>query len=151
MKAAQKIVKELGESLEVKAGLTPGEKQEGIKELQRKGKVVAMIGDGINDAPALALANVGMVFSNEEQTAASEAADIVFLGGDFSSVSEIINISSRTIKIAIQSIYWGIGMSIVGQVFGAFGLIPPFIGAVMQEGIDVIVIINALRASIYRE
>lgn len=145
--AAKKVVDQLTNYVTVRASLTPEEKQAGVKELQEKGKVIAMIGDGINDAPALALADVGMVFSNEEQTAASEAADIVFLGNEFSLVFESLGIAKRTIHIALQSILWGIGMSITFMVLAAFGLIPPLIGAIIQEAIDVIVIINALRTS----
>lgn len=145
--AADKVAAELGEGIEVKAECTPADKQNGIKELQHDKQVVAMVGDGINDAPALALADVGMVFSNEEQTAASEAADIVFLGGDFKHVSEVVNLSKRTISIAMQSILVGIGLSLTAMVIASVGLIPPIIGAGIQEAIDVGVIINALRAS----
>lgn len=144
--AAQKVSEKLG-GVKVRAECTPADKQEGIKELQKQGKIVAMVGDGINDAPALALADVGLVFSNEEQTAASEAADIVFLGGEFGLVLNAIKISKRTINIAKQSILWGIGMSIAGMGFASFGFIVPILGAGLQEGIDVIVILNALRAS----
>jgi heavy metal translocating P-type ATPase len=145
--ATEKIVKDLGEQIVIKAEATPEDKQKGIAELKKKGVVTAMVGDGINDAPALALADVGMVFSNEEQTAASEAADMVFLGGNFSLVVDGLNIAKRTISIAKQSIFVGIGISILGMVFASFGFIPPLWGAFLQEGIDVAVIINALRAS----
>jgi heavy metal translocating P-type ATPase len=146
-KAAEDIVKKLGESVIVKAELSPEDKKNGIAELKKQQKTVGMIGDGINDAPALALADVGMVFSNEEHTAASEAADIVFLGGDLESVTEVLTIGKRTIKIAMQSIVFGIGLSIFGMIFASFGHIPPVAGAFLQEFIDIIVILNALRAS----
>lgn len=145
--AALKVASELGEGVVVEAEMSPEQKLKGVEELKKNGKVVAMVGDGINDAPALALADVGMVFSNEEQTAASEAADVVFLGGDFEHVSNIISISRKTIAIARQSIVWGIGVSTLAMVFAAFGYIPPIAGAALQEAIDVAVIINALRAS----
>lgn len=145
--AAEKVVKNLGENIVIKAQSSPEDKQKGIAELKKQGKITAMVGDGINDAPALALADVGMVFSNEEQTAASEAADIVFLGGNFSLVIDSLNIAKKTIKIAKQSIVWGIGISMIGMVFASLGFIPPIGGAFFQEAIDVAVIINALRAS----
>ncbi len=145
--AADKVAAVLGEGIEIKAECTPADKQAGIKQLQDKKQVVAMVGDGINDAPALALADVGMVFSNEEQTAASEAADVVFLGGDFKHVSEVLNLSKRTIHIAMQSILVGMGLSLLAMVIASFGLIPPIVGAGIQEAIDVGVILNALRAS----
>ncbi len=145
--AAAKVVNQLGEQVLVQAEMTPEGKQKGIKALQQEGKVIAMIGDGINDAPALALADVGMVFSNEEQTAASEASDVVLLGGDFSLALTTIETAKKTIHIAMQSILWGIGLSILGMILASFGLIPPLLGALVQEIIDVAVIINALRAS----
>lgn len=147
LEAAKKIVEKLGEEIIIKAGLKPEDKQSGIREIKKQGKIVAMVGDGINDAPALALADVGMAFSNQEQNAASEAADIVLLGGNFPMVLESITIAKRTLHIATQSIVWGIGLSITGMVFASFGLIPPIYGAALQEAIDVAVILNALRAT----
>ncbi|MGE3913473.1 MAG: heavy metal translocating P-type ATPase [Chloroflexota bacterium] len=145
--AAMKVAERLGSDVVVRAECTPSDKQAGINELRRQRKVTAMVGDGINDAPALALADVGMVFSNEEQTAASEAADIVFLGGNFGVVGDAVALSRRTVGIALQSILWGIGLSVIGMGFASFGLVPPIFGAALQEAIDVGVILNALRAS----
>lgn len=88
-----------------------------------------------------------MVFSNEEQTAASEAADMVIAGNDFASVYHSIIIAKNTIQIALQSILFGIGLSITGMVFASLGYISPIWGAGLQEAIDVAVIINALRSS----
>lgn len=144
---AEKVAFQLGGHLEIKAECTPEEKQQGIAALKRHGKVTAMVGDGINDAPALALADVGMVFSSEEQTAATDAADVVFLGGDFGLILDSMAISKRTIRIAMQSILTGIGLSIAAMILASFGFIPPIIGAGIQEAIDVAVILNALRAA----
>ncbi len=145
--AAERVVEKLGEDIQIQAECTPEDKQKGIESLKKQGKITSMVGDGINDAPALALADVGIVFSNEEQTAASEAADVVLLGSDFSLVLESFLIARRTISIALQSILFGIGASVVGMVFASVGLIPPILGAFLQEAIDVAVILNALRAA----
>lgn len=145
--AAEEVLGRLGIEAQLSAEMKPEEKLRGIEALREKGRVVAMVGDGINDAPALAKADVGMVFSNEQHTAASEAADIVFLGGEFEHVLEVMMIGKRTIRIALQSIVVGIGLSVVGMLFAAFGFIPSVVGAFMQEGIDILVILNALRAA----
>lgn len=146
--ATQQLLNSVGGiDIAVKSECTPEDKMHGIKLLQSQGRGTAMVGDGINDAPALAAADVGMVFSNEEQTAASEAADLVFLGGDFSLVLTSLVIAKRTMNIAIQSILFGIGLSVLGMAFASVGMIPPLTGAFIQEVIDVAVIFNALRAS----
>lgn len=138
---------EIGQEIKVRARCTPEDKKNGVSELRANGAVTAMVGDGINDAPALALSDVGLVFSNEEQTAASEAADIVFLDGDLSQVVRVMDIAQRTIRIAVQSILIGIGASVVAMIFAALGYITPVTGALIQEIIDVVAIFNALRAS----
>lgn len=143
--AADKLKSDIDMNVDVQYEMSPEDKQKGIKFIKKRGKTVAMIGDGINDAPALALADIGMVFSHEEHTASSEAADIVFLGGGFSEVYDSINISKRTMKIARQSMFTGIGLSIIGMFFAAGGFIVPIAGAVIQEIIDVSVIFNSLR------
>jgi len=147
LSTAVELVKKIGIEIEVKAGLKPEDKQKGIEDLKREGRTVAMVGDGINDAPALALSDVGMVFANDEQTAASEAADIVLLGGNFSSVLYSILSARKTISIAKQSILWGIGLSVICMILAALGYIPPLVGSLIQEAIDVAVILNALRAA----
>jgi len=145
--AAQQVIEKLGAEVEIYAECTPEDKQSEVLALKKQGKITAMVGDGINDAPALALADVGMVFSNQEQTAASEAADIVFLGGNFSMVLQSLKIAQRTIEIAKQSIFWGIGLSTAAMIFASIGTIRPILGAGFQEAIDIAVILNALRAS----
>lgn len=147
LEKAQEVLKDLNLNIDVKAECKPEDKKNGIASLKATGATIAMVGDGVNDAPALAMADVGMVFSNEEHTASSEAADIVFLNGDIEAVTKSITISKKTIDIAMQSIYFGIGLSIIGMIFASFGFIVPVVGAFIQEAIDFSVIMNALRSS----
>lgn len=147
---AKETIANLGIMIDIKAECTPEDKRVGIHQLKLDGMVTAMVGDGINDAPALAAADVGLVFSNEEQTASSEAADIVFLGGDIQLLSQALAIAKRTMRIARESIFVGMGLSILGMIAAGAGLLPPIMGAATQEVIDVAVILNALRASRYR-
>lgn len=148
---AEELLKNLPSVISVKADCSPTEKRNGIEKIKQSGVLTAMVGDGLNDAPALALADVGIVFSHEEQTAASEAADVVLLDGSFESVLQSIELSRHTLFIAKQSIYAGLGLSLIGMVFAAAGYLPPIAGAVSQEIIDVAVILNALRAAFYVE
>jgi heavy metal translocating P-type ATPase len=145
--AAERAVQEVGLPLEIDAECTPGFKLELIRARQAASLVVGMVGDGINDAPALAQADVGLVFSHEARTASSEAADIVLLGGELSQVWQSLSIARHTIRVATQGIFLGIGLSIVAMMFAAAGYLPPLAGALLQEGIDVLVIANALRAT----
>jgi heavy metal translocating P-type ATPase len=118
-----------------------------IKAAQINGGKVMMVGDGLNDAPALALADVGVVFSGTENSASIEAAAIAILNRDIASVPFILDVADASTRIARESILWGIGLSIIGMLFAAFGFIPPVTGAILQECIDVTVIMNALRAA----
>lgn len=145
--AAARVRDALGAHVLVTAEMSPEDKQKGVADLKQKGFRIAMVGDGINDAPALATADVGLVFSNEERTAASDAADIVFLGGEFSLVCDALGIAQRTVRIALTSIFIGMGLSGIGMIVAALGGLPPIAGAVVQELIDVVAILNALRAS----
>ena len=130
----------------VRADLLPAGKVEAIGELRRTHAPVMMVGDGINDAPALAAASVGVAMGAHGPAAAAEAADIVVLVDDVSRVADAIEISRRTRRIAVQSIGVGLGVSAVLMVVASFGLISPPLGAVLQEALDAAVIVNALRA-----
>ena len=137
-----------GESkLTIHARATPEQKYEIVKAARAGGETVIMVGDGLNDAPALALADAGIVFSGTENSASIEAASTAILGRDILLVSEVLSLSRRTVSIAKQSIVIGIGLSVIGMLFAAGGFITPVFAAIIQELIDVGVTINALRAS----
>lgn len=124
---------------------TPEEKVEVIKRVRGEG-VAMMVGDGINDAPALALADIGVAMGARGATAASEAADVVLTADRLEGLLLATRIAQRTRRIALESVFVGMGLSLVAMAFAATGYITPVSGAVLQEVIDVLVIANALRA-----
>ncbi len=124
----------------------PEDKVRVVKDLERQGQRVLMVGDGINDAPALASATVGMALGTQGLTAAASAADTVLLSTDILRVVRAVLIGHHVMRVAIQGIWVGMGLSFIAIIFAAFGFIPPAAGALLQEAFDVIVILNALRA-----
>jgi heavy metal translocating P-type ATPase len=132
---------------EAYGGLLPGDKVAFVRRLMEEGGHVLMVGDGTNDAPALSTATVGVALASGGGGITAEAADAVILADDPTRLAEAIAISRRTLRLARQSIWAGLGMSGVAMVVAAFGYIPPIAGALLQEVIDVAVILNALRAT----
>lgn len=129
----------------VYAERSPAEKVEVVRRERERG-IVVMVGDGINDAPALAAADVGVAMGVRGATASSEAADVVLMVDRIDRLAEAVQIARRSHHIAIQSIAVGMGLSLVAMGIAAFGGLVPVVGAVVQEAIDVAVILNALRA-----
>lgn len=130
---------------ELRAGLTPEDKVRAVQEGCLRASTL-MVGDGINDAPALAAANVGVAMGASGATASAQAAGVVLLVDRLDRLVEALDIARRTRHIARQGVLVGMGMSLLAMVVAAFGYLPPLIGAIAQEGIDVVIIINALRA-----
>ncbi|MFT4794103.1 MAG: heavy metal translocating P-type ATPase [Paracoccaceae bacterium] len=143
MDAAEAAVAGLGLDA-VEAELTPARKVEIIIEARRHGPVM-MIGDGINDAPALAAADIGVAMGARGAAASAEAADVVLLVDRLDRILPGIEIAQGARRIALQSVAAGIGLSVIGMIAAALGHITPVQGAVLQEVIDVAVILNALR------
>ena len=118
----------------------------GIRLHDRRPAVV-MLGDGTNDAPALGTASVGVALASGGGGITAEAADVVILADDPRRLLEAIHFSRWTAHVARQSVLAGLGLSSVAMLLAGAGFIPPTAGALLQEGIDVAVIVNALRAA----
>ncbi|PWU23530.1 heavy metal translocating P-type ATPase [Candidatus Cerribacteria bacterium 'Amazon FNV 2010 28 9'] len=141
---AQNVAKQIG-ICDIISSCLPADKTKVVKQYQRQFSPVVMIGDGVNDAPSLATADVGIAIGGSQSTAATQVGDIVVMPSGLSVVLDALHISKRVMTIATQSIVVGIGLSIILMILSCFGVIQPLYGAFFQELIDVAVITNALR------
>lgn len=170
LQAAQTIAKSVGIE-NVKANLLPEDKLECIKQhysdykseedcgrfgsfgifgsfmdKKKDKRVTMMVGDGVNDAPVLAAANIGVALTDGTDTAASECAQVVIMNNNIYAVANAVSVAKRTKRVMVQAVMLGIGLAVISMIAAAFGLIPAVLGAMMQEMIDVVSILWALTA-----
>ena len=152
---AEAIGKTLGVE-EIIAEVLPGDKADVIKNLQKRRHIVAMVGDGINDAPALAAADIGMSVDNGTDAAIAEA-DVIFMSSDIGGVAKAVNLSAAVLRNIKQNLFWAfiynvLGIPIAAGLLYAFGgpLLNPMIGAACMSLSSICVVSNALRLNLFK-
>lgn len=167
LQAAQTIAKSVGIE-HVKANLLPEDKLECVKQhysvykseedcgrfsifsrfmhKKKDKRITMMVGDGVNDAPVLAAANIGVALTDGTDTAASECAQVVIMNNNIYAVANAVSVAKHTKRVMVQAVMLGIGLAVISMIAAAFGLIPAVLGAMMQEMIDVVSILWALTA-----
>ncbi|TPF78482.1 MULTISPECIES: HAD-IC family P-type ATPase [unclassified Bifidobacterium] len=152
--SAEIIAREVGID-EVHAELFPEDKVAAVKAATAENDgvkpITMMVGDGVNDAPVLAVADLGVAMTDGTSTAASESAQVVIMNDDIAAVPRAIAIARRTKRIMLQAVIAGLTLAVIGMVAAAFNLIPVVVGAFLQEAIDVVSILWALTAVLDRE
>lgn len=137
---------------EVHAELFPEDKVAAVKSAAEDGNAITMmVGDGVNDAPVLAVADIGVAMTDGTSTAASESAQVVIMTDDIAAVPRAIAIARRTKRVMLQAVIVGLALAVIGMIAAAFDLIPVVVGAFLQEAIDVVSILWALTALIDRD
>jgi P-type E1-E2 ATPase len=131
---------------DVQAGKSPEEKVEIVRAETAKRRTI-YVGDGINDAPALMAATVGIAFGQNSDVTAKSAGAVI-MDSSLRKIDELIHISRRMRRIALQSAVGGMALSLIGMLFAAFGYLSPVAGAITQEVIDVLAVLNALRVAL---
>lgn len=147
---AQRIAEKIGIT-DIRAELLPGQKLTVVQELEKDRGVIAMIGDGVNDAPALAAATVGVAMGAGGTAVALETADVVLMGDDLGKLSFAIGLSRASARIIRQNLVIALGVIVLLLIASGFGVIPLSVAVVLHEGSTIVVVLNALRLLAWRE